>query len=203
VKTWVPLLGDITFRTISLDLSFEEACALKSACSRYNSMQLERRRRATADNKDGDDGGTHDARKLFLESKVLVSLAERIDKVISEGKFGQKAFMAKLDTRSPKDALTYNSNVIRYRRLVEGEFDCISSLYFLLSSFSKTMEEAMTREITLGFIRAQNKALKLRSGSDLVQLFIRSFRIQEDLGTCMWYGEEHFEAQIVLREWDE
>mmetsp|Transcript_19494 Transcript_19494/g.27459 ORF Transcript_19494/g.27459 Transcript_19494/m.27459 type:complete len:388 (-) Transcript_19494:142-1305(-) len=209
VKSWVSLLGDITFNTVSLDLAFEEACALKSACSRYNSMQLERRRRARVQSKDQTDdpgggrGGTHDARKLFLESKILISLAQRIDKAIGEGKFRNNAFMAKLDTRSPKDALTYNPSVERYRRLVEGEFGRIPSLYFLLNGISKTVKEAMTKELTLGFIRAQNKALKLRSGRDLIQLFIRSFRIQEDLGTSMWYGERHFEAQIVMREWDE
>uniref|UniRef100_A0A7S2TRW3 Cell division cycle protein 123 n=1 Tax=Lotharella oceanica TaxID=641309 RepID=A0A7S2TRW3_9EUKA len=148
---------------------------------------------------DDEEDSASDACRLISMSQSLSTLIKRIDSVLSKSSFDGQPFFAKLDTRSPKDALLYNPRVLRYRRMVEGELAKASLTLFMPCR----SQRALDREMTLGFIRAQNRALKLQKGQEALELFVRSFRIPEDLRTMMQHGEKHFDGKLVLRKWDD
>mmetsp|Transcript_47023 Transcript_47023/g.78025 ORF Transcript_47023/g.78025 Transcript_47023/m.78025 type:complete len:356 (+) Transcript_47023:118-1185(+) len=172
-----------TFPTAFVDLTFEEAKVLSGACKEYVRAQNRKNFEVTAPG-------------LIAGSKVLTHLAARIDKTLAEHKFS--TVMAKLDTRSPKDSALYNPSEIAYQQLVKNE---LRSLHLPLLGDVYSGDSA--NEIVMAFIRAQNRALAVCSGLELLKVFIHSFRISEDLSAALSYGKDFFDIQIVLREWDE
>jgi len=209
VKNWLPCIRDMTFPTIVLDISFGEAEQIYRACREFNRVQLAKQRKRSNESmatyftglgRTNERDVEDDAMKLLKNSLLLLRLAERINDKLSAGPFRMRPFMAKLDTRSPKDALLYNPGVKAYQEIMKGELDKIPVESFLLRNSDSNKRLAL--EVVKTSIRAQNLALRLKDGKEVISVFIRSFRIMEDLFSAMRYGEDHFDTQIILREWD-
>jgi len=117
---------------------------------------------------------------------LVVALQARLQAFITE--HFSDGFFAKLDTRSPKDAPLYGADLPRYQEFVKQEF-------LLLTERSENGD-------VIAFTKAQNKSFKLSTGEDLINMFMESYRIGEDLSGVLAFGEQHFDCQIVFRSWD-
>jgi hypothetical protein len=56
-------------------------------------------------------------------------------------------------------------------------------------------------EETSTFVVATSRAMKITSGSEALYLLAKSDRISEDLNKILPYGEQHFDLNLILREW--
>lgn len=148
----------------------------------------------------------------------MKELEERLDEAIKgDGRLAHGAFI-KLDTRSPKDVVLYDFENQQVKDLVKAELE---ELYrnkrkqqaggkeaaeedLVLSPSGKisvSRAERDDNEETSTFVVATSRAMKITSGSEALYLLAKSDRISEDLNKILPYGEQHFDLNLILREW--
>jgi hypothetical protein len=66
---------------------------------------------------------------------------------------------------------------------------------------SVSRAERDDNEETSTFVVATSRAMKITSGSEALYLLAKSDRISEDLNKILPYGEQHFDLNLILREW--
>jgi len=120
-------------------------------------------------------------------SERLLALTKRLNEVLKD--FPNGAFV-KLDTRSPKDVPVYDQDDTATKRNIDHELGILT-----LSQLQDPNEK------TALFVRATNKALRVRNGEQAIKLLVSSLRVQEDLGKAIEFGEGVFSSAIVVREW--
>ncbi|PRP78291.1 hypothetical protein PROFUN_13825 [Planoprotostelium fungivorum] len=165
INTWYDALREHTFRTETVDLSFEEAQSIVTV--------FLSKRQAGVD--------------LSKERDILQKLAVRLDWIIKND-FNRRCFI-KLNTRSPKDAPIYDFNSQTVKKAIISEISRLEP------------QERDDNNETIAFVKATNRCLVTSSGIEAVQVLTRSMRIYEDLIKCIQFGEKHFEAKLVIREW--
>jgi len=69
-----------------------------------------------------------------------------------------------------------------------------------LKSEKKSFQDNKIDDV-IAYTRAASYTLKVSSGSEAVQLFTRSKRIQTDLSFAELMGGDKFDLQVVIREW--
>ncbi|EFC43856.1 predicted protein [Naegleria gruberi] len=177
-NTWMDKLGEETFKTRFLSISYGEAQAIVKEYERWffgSQTQSE-------------------------EEEILKGLANRINQVMSE--FPNREAFVKLSHRSPKDAAF---KVNQYDAMVEEMVKQWSELYSLevdssgdrLSLKHEKYQSAITQ------ICAQ-KCMKVKSGEDFIKLMTISYRSHVDLSVSLGsdavqhQSNESMPIQIVI-----
>ncbi|KAG2378917.1 hypothetical protein C9374_008065 [Naegleria lovaniensis] len=175
LDTWYQQLEKYTFRTVSVELKFEEAKALISLIKLNQSSN----ERVASDFKH---------RLTDSELKLLKNIEERIDDCMKqhEEMFKNGAFV-KLNTRSPKDVPWREHENPIYQQLVQIEMD--------------QLQENTPNHVYIAFLKAMNKSMRVRNGKEALELLSRSQRIYEDLQKNTEFGEELYDSKIIIREW--
>jgi len=183
VSTWAPALGDRSFRTEELPLSFAEGNALLA--KHYN--------RATEE-----------------DLATLDGLKQRIGECLAS-KFPNGAFL-KLDTRSPKDvpfdemepleedddsphAKEMDPQMRRYcielTKMVRAEVESIPK------------EERTPNALLIALGKANSTFMCVRDSDKAMFLLEHSSRVRQDLGKICDFPEKLFQSAVMLREWDD
>lgn len=178
VGMWYESLKQHTFFTQMVSLTYEEGLAWNEYMNalrhvHVHNIQVNRSKEGTL------------LSCPELPSLVL-SLQTRLQVFIDE--YFPSGFFAKLDTRSPKDAPLYGHDILRYQEDVRKEF--------------ALLKERSENNDVIAFTKAQNKSFQLNTAKEVIEMFMESYRISEDLSGVLAFGERFFDCQIVFRRWN-
>lgn len=56
-------------------------------------------------------------------------------------------------------------------------------------------------QVSIAFLKAMNKAMKVHSGKEALALFNSSQRIFDDLGKNLRFGKKAYKSKLIIREW--
>jgi len=115
------------------------------------------------------------------ELQILAHLESKIDALIDPWK--TTGAFAKLSCRSPKDVTATSESM--QRRYAEN-----------IAKFEKPSDN----DIVVALFDAHIKVLKIHTAKEAMDLFLKSYRILEDLQLGL-QNEETFNIQVIVREW--
>jgi len=189
VESWYEQLREYTFETQFVELTFEEAVALRD-----HIVDKRKSERAKID---------------CPPANIVSVLSKKIDAAMvaatPTGVSGN-GFFIKLDTRSPKDCPLYGYDDPGWQQFMATEFKNCPPDGMEIAQLAATNPAAaadmLDNQMAVSFTIAQNKALKVNSGDEALKLLLGSFRIHEDLVGVTSYGPEHFSSGLAIRSWD-
>eukprot|EP00005_Dracoamoeba_jomungandri_P002517 CAMPEP_0174255558 /NCGR_PEP_ID=MMETSP0439-20130205/4877_1 /TAXON_ID=0 /ORGANISM="Stereomyxa ramosa, Strain Chinc5" /LENGTH=383 /DNA_ID=CAMNT_0015337785 /DNA_START=1 /DNA_END=1152 /DNA_ORIENTATION=- len=190
LSNWYLLVADLTFETTIIDITQEQGQAISKMreCGRQISAMYNF---ATTKEEKEEVLGKYEPIDMLpshLRDALLV-LEARVDQVIRDCDYHFGVFV-RMDTRSPKDAVLNGSRV---KELLKEEIE------------SRKHEDVFSEECfsddAIAYWRAISKAQQVFSGSEAIELLVRSNRVQEDLTLGML--EHSSSIPLIIRKWED
>lgn len=140
--------------------------------------------------------------KLTTEQyEILQNLEQKIDQLLKQN-FPNRCAFIKLNTRSPKDSPYRMESNESVKNLVNQELLEVKK-ELIIASENQQSNNSIQNLVTICFTKAMNKAMKIQTGKQAMELLLNSERISTDISKNLNFGNTHFHSKIILREWDD
>lgn len=210
VENWVDetVSSTITFPTLVLDLSKEEARAIIHSHRDYiQSVSIFTRNKSSSSSSPSSTEDTYVSKVTEKERSLLQDVEARLDEAIKT--FPNGGAFVKLHTRSPKDAPYRDHTNPDLQKLVFHEIeqaDQKAREYHDDHNSEEDKKSSFVRyspnTILIGFLKAMNKAMGVRTGAQALKLLTVSDRVAEDLSKNESFDDALFFSKLVVREFD-
>jgi hypothetical protein len=176
IETWEKHLGDLTFRTVYLPMSVEDATAFTEVTKDTDKHTAEERQQQEVSQ---------------ASRELLASLEARLQGLIDSTEWGSRGVFVKTSSRSAKDAAVARARLIevykqKCRELGKGE----DGSYTINSKI-------------IALLHAGTQMLKCATAKDAMEMLTQSERIHQDMTLALTVYERRgfWEQHLAVREW--
>ncbi|OWF45332.1 cell division cycle protein 123-like [Mizuhopecten yessoensis] len=175
-ERWIQLLSDVTFPTVTCPFTLDDAKLFIECYKRI------------FDNKDAETAMAIDwkASLVSVEREHVANLTERLDSAMSVFTKDDGCAFVKLSSRSAKDAPMLQSRLKDMYRQALGKFN------------ETEQKQENTKIICL--LQAAFDAMRVTCAADVIDMFVRSERVYQDLLLAAINRPEVYDEHFVIRK---